>query len=136
MEIEFFEKPNIEDINFLTKKINEETVKFGLSHPFAFFIKNNKNLIIAGANGFIIYGVIYTDQLWVDPKYRNKGLAKSIMKKTHELGLQSGCKLATIQTMSFQNAKAFYEKLGYQTDFERNGYSKSSSCLFLKKNLT
>jgi GrpB-like predicted nucleotidyltransferase (UPF0157 family)/GNAT superfamily N-acetyltransferase len=37
--------------------------------------------------------------------------------------------------MSFQNGRVFYEKLGYQVDFERKGYVKNSSCLFLQKEL-
>jgi len=37
--------------------------------------------------------------------------------------------------MSFQGAKAFYEKLGYVSDFERHGYIQNSSCLFMRKEL-
>jgi hypothetical protein len=37
--------------------------------------------------------------------------------------------------MSFQGAREFYEKLGYVVDFERTGYTKNSSMLFMKKEL-
>jgi hypothetical protein len=37
--------------------------------------------------------------------------------------------------MSFQGAKTFYEKLGYVSDFERQGYTRDSSCIFLKRSL-
>ncbi len=40
-----------------------------------------------------------------------------------------------VATMSFQGAKAFYEKLGYVTDFERPGYTQNSSCHFMRKEL-
>jgi ribosomal protein S18 acetylase RimI-like enzyme len=41
--------------------------------------------------------------------------------------------MATVSTMSFQGARDFYEKLGYQIDFERKGYIQESRCFFMKK---
>jgi ribosomal protein S18 acetylase RimI-like enzyme len=121
------------EVDFLTKKINSETADFGGAVPFAFFMRDDDDRIIAGANGFVIYGAIYTDQLWVDNDFRGRGYALDIMGKIHELGMQSGCTMATVQTMNFQNACDFYKKLGYEVDFERNGYIKKSSCMFMKK---
>ena len=51
-----------EDINFLTQKINQETPELGETHPFAFFLRDEKNQIIAGCNGSVIFGSIYTDE--------------------------------------------------------------------------
>ena len=133
MEIEFTKSPKENDINYLTEKINAETIEFGHAYPFGFFIRNNKNDIIAGANGFVIYGKIYTDQLWVDPDYRNKGLASKLMNQVHNFGIKEGCFIAAISTMNFQNAIGFYKKLGYQIEFESDGYSNDSYCLFMKK---
>jgi hypothetical protein len=58
------------NIDFLTEKINEETLQFGSAYPFAFFIRDEKGKIIAGCNGSVVYGAIYTDQLWVAPNHR------------------------------------------------------------------
>jgi ribosomal protein S18 acetylase RimI-like enzyme len=57
------------------------------------------------------------------------------MEGVHDYGRENGCSMATVATMSFQNAKAFYEKLGYVVDFERSGYTQNSSCIFLKRSL-
>ncbi len=133
--IEYISQPSSSDIEWLTQKINEETSEFGAAHPFGFFIRDDEEQIIAGANGFIIYGTIYTDQLWVDPNYRNQGLARKIMDKVHELGKLEGCKVATVQTMSFQNAVLFYKNLGYVQDFKRYGFVKNSYCIFMRKEL-
>ena len=135
MSTPILKEPNPNDIDFLTQKINEETLEHGSAFPFAFFKRDENNQIIAGCNGSVIYGSIYTDQLWVDPKYRKQGLAQELMEQVHDLGRQSGCLMATVVTMSFQGAQAFYEKLGYICDFERLGYVKGSRCLFLKKKL-
>ena len=136
MKIEHTNSPKAEDIEYLTNKINEETKEeYDSAFPFAFFIRNKDDQIIAGCNGYIIFGCIYTDQLWVDPNYRNQGFAKSLMEKVHESGRKHGCSMATICTMSFQNAVNFYKKLGYKVDFERQGYAKDASCLFLRRDL-
>ncbi len=127
--------PASEDIDFLTQKINQETPDFGSAHPFAFFVRDEHNQIIAGCNGSVIFGSIYTDQLWVHPDHRKKGLGYQLMEAVHDYGRKSGCAMATVATMSFQGAKAFYEKLGYVMDFERTGYTRGSSCIFLKRSL-
>jgi len=87
------------------------------------------------AAGIVIFGSIYTDQLWVHPNHRKNGLGHQLMEAVHDYGRRSGCRIATVATMSFQGAKAFYEKLGYVSDFERQGYTQNSSCIFLKRSL-
>ena len=134
-EIEFTKSPIATDIDCLTHKINQETLDFGSAHPFAFFVRDEHNQIIAGCNGSVIFGSIYTDQLWVHPAHRKNGLGHQLMEAVHDYGRRSGCSMATVATMSFQGAKTFYEKLGYVVDFERTGYTHSSSCIFLKQSL-
>lgn len=48
MSLERTSTPASEDIDFLTQKIDQETPEFGEAHPFAFFIRDEKNQIIAG----------------------------------------------------------------------------------------
>jgi hypothetical protein len=69
MKIEHISSPESADIDFLTQKINAETPKFGSAYPLAFFLRDKHNHIVAGCNGSIVYGAIYTDQLWVDPSH-------------------------------------------------------------------
>ena len=135
VNIQYTSTPASEDIDFLTQKINQETPEFGEAHPFAFFIRDERNQIIAGCNGSVIFGSIYTDQLWVHPDHRKNGLGHKLMEAVHDYGSKSGCAMATVATMSFQGAKAFYERLGYLSDFERPGYTQNSSCIFLKRSL-
>jgi hypothetical protein len=58
-KIEYTKNPATRDIKFLTQKINQETSECGEAYPFAFFIRDDDSKIIAGANGFAIYGAIY-----------------------------------------------------------------------------
>lgn len=135
MNLEYTSTPESVDVDFLTQKINQETPECGQAHPFAFFIKDEKAEILAGCNGSVIFGSIYTDQLWVHPAYRMQGFGYKLMEAVHDLGRRSRCSMATVATMSFQGSKPFYEKLGYVVDFERPGYTQNSRCLFLKRSL-
>lgn len=134
MKIEFTSSPDEEEINFLTQKINEETPDKKGASSYAFFIRN-KERIIAGCNGSLLYGALYIDQLWVDPDYRKQGLARDLIERAHQYGREMGCTFATLNTLSFQNARKFYEKLGYECDFERSGHVDGSKLFFLKKPL-
>ena len=135
MNIKFDPNPNHSDVDFLTNKINDETIEYGQASPFGFFIKDVSQNIIAGANGFIIYGSVYTDQLWVSKKCRKQGIARKIMENVHDYGRNQKCSIATIQTMEFQGAVEFYKKLGYIQDFKRSGYINNCHCIFMKKEL-
>ena len=130
MKIQFTSSPSCSDIDFLTQKINQETLGKGTAYPFAFFIRNKDNDIIAGCNGSVVFGIIYTDQLWVHFDYRKQGIGRNLMEKVHDFGKREGCRIATVATMTFQNTRVFYEKLGYIIDFERPGYQNGSSCFF------
>lgn len=122
-------------LDTLTTRINESTPEYGTAYPFTFIINNEHGHLIAGCNGSVVYGAIYTDQLWVDPKHRQKGLALKLMNHVHDYGREQGCLQATVCTMSFQPARGLYEKIGYVCDFEQPGYTQGSSCIFLRKTL-
>jgi len=124
---------NPDEVQFLTDRINEEYSKYGNALPFSFCIRNKTNEIIAGCSGSLIYGSIYIDQLWVHPDHRSKGLGFELIESVHSYGASKGCNIATVCTMSFQDAKDFYLKCGYTVDYERSGYIKNSKCLFLKR---
>ncbi len=134
LEFEIVNKPSSNDLDFLTRKINAEAIGQGAAYPFAILVRNKEGEIVAGCNGSIIFGSIYTDQLWVDPNLRKRGIGKKLMEAIHDYGTKRGCTISTVATMSFQ-APDFYKKLGYKIDFSREGYSKGASCIFMSKKL-
>ena len=121
LKIEHTPTPNEHDIDYLTQKINEETPYKEGAEPFAFYVRDDANTIIAGCSGEVMFGVVYTGLLWVHPDYRKQGLARQLMEQVHEHGIQMGCRIASILTMSFQSAREFYERIGYKCDLERHG---------------
>ena len=133
MKIEFTNNPQTQDIDFLSEKINLGFKSYGSAHAFGFFIRDNGKMI-AGCNGSVVYNFIYIDQLWVHQDYRSRGIGKQLMEAVHNYGHKVGCQMVTVQTMSFQNAESFYEKLGYVCDFKRD--MGDYHCIFLKKTLS
>lgn len=83
----------------------------------------------------MVYGAIYTDQLWVDKNHRYQGVGRCLMDAVHAFGIEASCSMATVNTMSFQDALPFYQKLGYRIEFERQGYLHNTRLLFLIKSL-
>jgi len=135
MKIEHILSPDKKDIDFLCKMIDAEIPDKDPVYDYAFLIRDNDDKIIAGCNGFVFFGAIYIDQLWVHRDYRKQGLGKKLVDKVHEFGREAGCRMTTLSTMSFQGALGFYEKLGYIVDLERPGYVDESSLICLKKEL-
>lgn len=133
VRIEHTLAPQLCDLDLLTQGINAESRHVGSAYSYAFFLKDEKDNIVGGCSGSVVFGEVYTDQLWVQVNYRRQGWGKQLMDRVHAYGREVGCTMATVCTMSFQNARSFYENLGYVCDFERQGYANGSSCLFLKK---
>jgi GNAT superfamily N-acetyltransferase len=124
------------DIFALTEGINDTATQQEIMdpcEPFAFFIYNENHKVIAGTNGYLVYGAIYTGQLWVSESLRGQGIGRKLMEKVHEYGGQKGCTIATLRTMSFQNARPLYEKLGYECHYEETGYTQGHRCFYMKR---
>lgn len=134
MNVHFTAAPDAADIDFIAQQINQETPECGAA-PFAFFIRNDQGHIMAGCNGAVIFGSIYTDQIWVHPTHRRQGLGRTLMERVHAHGVAHGATQAALNCMSFQEAAAFYKHLGYVLDFQRPGYIKDASCLFFTRPL-
>lgn len=114
---------------------NAKLIKgFEPGKPFAFFIKDKMGSIKGGCSGFIFYGCLYTDLLWVDKSLREKGYGTDLMGRVEKLAIDNSCRFMVVNTMDFE-ALNFYKKLGYMIEFERRGFEKDSIMYFLRKNL-
>ena len=102
---------------------------------FAFFIRDENNKICGGCNGDILYGCLYISTLWVERSLRGKGYGTELMLSAEKLGKEKGCLFSAVNTMDWE-ALGFYQKLGYQIEFERHGFLKDSVFYFLRKNFS
>lgn len=101
MKIKRVKFPSEENVNFLTQKINESFSGFNDAYPFGIFTYDDAGNMIAGASGSIVFGAVYTDQLWVDANFRMQGVGRNLMEAVHNYGKECSCSIATVQTMSF-----------------------------------
>jgi ribosomal protein S18 acetylase RimI-like enzyme len=106
---------------------------FQAPEKFSFFVENG-NKTIGGLGGIILCGEIYIALLWVDPEFREQKIGSRLMQEVEKLGREKKCHFMTVNTFDFQ-ALDFYLKIGFETEFKREGYPKNSTMHFLRKNL-
>lgn len=136
--IETCEKENI-------KKIIDGINEFNLSkvpaisniwEPLEFVAKTKNGIVIGG----ILAGIGYWNGLeikilWVDEKYRNKGIGTWILKYTEEIAKEKGAKISMLDTFDFQ-AEKFYLKNGYELIGEIKDFPKGHRRIYFSKKIT
>ena len=104
---------------------------------------DNLDKKITGDNGKIIAGCIarmycwnvaYIDTLWVDEKYRDKGIGSNLLAEIEKTAKDKGCYLIHLDTFDFQ-AKVFYEKQGYEIFGILDDCPKGHCRYYLKKTI-
>lgn len=70
--------------------------------------------MIAGLTASTSYGWLLIKTLWVTESKRSGGLGRALMTRAEAKARTAGCHAAWLDT-SNPSAKAFYDKLGYQT---------------------
>lgn len=117
--------------------INEQSKQAKGMQPmrtFSIAIKDASDTIVGGANGLVYYGCLYVDMLWIDKALRNHGWGSKLMHEAEAIGREQSATFATVNTMDWE-ALPFYEKLGYEIEFIREGYEKESKLYMLRKPL-
>ena len=93
----------------------------------------NKN-VIGGILGGTYWGWLHIDILWVDIKFRKKGIGLRLLKAAEEEARKRGCHSVHVDTMSWQ-APEFYKKNGYKIISELNDIPKGNKKYHLIKEL-
>ena len=108
----------------------------GVDEPIlrtAFVAKDNE--IFAGCvTANILWKTLHLRFMFVETRYRGKGLGSALVHKALEYGKAHGCPVAFVDTLSFQ-AIGFYQKLGFELEFTRTGFAHGVSLYYLKKTL-
>ena len=132
---EYQEEPIQEDEQVLNDGISDESaLKKNMEpiKPFRVFIKDTNGIVLGGASGTIFYGSLYVDMLWLKKELRGQGLGKKLMMEAEKIGRERQCTFVTLNTMDWE-ALSFYQKLGYQIEFVREGYTNESKMYMLRK---
>ena len=102
--------------NFLEKKLTAyNQQKLGPSHlkSLCLLVREPKGHLVGGLVGFTFRGWLFTTLLWVERRYRNRGLGLWLLGKAEKIGWSRGCEWARVETGNFQ-APYLYPKLGYR----------------------
>jgi ribosomal protein S18 acetylase RimI-like enzyme len=101
---------------------------------FSIFIKGSNNEPIGGIMVSFLWNGMHIDSLWVDEKYRKKGLGSKLMHMVEAEGIKRGSTVSYTDTFSWQ-APEFYAKLGYSKYGEIKNFPKGNSLIYFKKDL-
>lgn len=125
-----------EEIDVIRRGVLEEATAAGMGDtiPFAFTIKDRNSLILAGVTGCTMYGFLFIEWLWVERNHRHKKWGSKLLKATDELGKKRNCTDSCLFTMSWESL-GFYQKLGYEIEFTREGFEKNAKMYMLRKSL-
>lgn len=98
-------------------------------------ITDDNGTIIAGCVArMYCWKIAYIDTLWVDEKYRGKGLGSKLLAEVGKTAKDKGCYLIHLDTFDFQ-AKEFYEKHGYEVFGVLEDCPKEHCRYYLKKKI-
>ena len=129
--------PDPKDLKFLDEKIFEnsflEIGRYSYKKMVIFF-RDSDLSIVAGLYGHTGLGWLYIDVLWIEEKFRSKGLGTQLMKAAEYEAISRGCHGVYLYTYSFQKPK-FYERLGYQIFGQLDNFPNGHTKYFMKKEL-
>lgn len=99
-------------------------------HIYALDVKNKfvgwiSLVYIPKVRKFNGHGHIYIDELWIEPSYRNNGLAKALMRKADEIA-EELCATGIRLYVSEDNSNAW-------NLYKRCGYKESGKAFFMEK---
>ncbi len=128
--------PSQEKTDLLTDRLSEIANQKKNMPPirnYAFFLMQTGE-IKGGICGYIYYGCLYIDELWIDASLRGFGYGTQLVNRTVGLARDEKCLFCTVNTMDWE-AKGFYLKLGFELEFTRGGYMHDSVMYMMRKNL-
>jgi len=136
-EPELTDAPTTAQLDWLSQGLDGFFVQAGHrreDRPLAVFITDETGEPRAGLSGRTGWDQLFISILFVAAGFRGTGLGTKLMNAAEEEGRRRRCKSAWLMT-STHEAKAFYEKRGYQTFGNVERHAPSADRFFLKKTL-
>ena len=110
------DKPTEHEIAYVRESLmqfNEARVGADGHSPLILVEYDADGTVIGGLLGGTYWGWMYVDILWVDEKYRQKGIGSKLLAEAEREAMRRGCHHVHLDTMSWQ-APDFYQKHGYE----------------------
>lgn len=113
----------------------EEITSIKQIKPLILRAINADGINVGGISGYIFYGSLVIDVLWIDKKYRKNGIGKQLLKFAEDIAIKENLLIITISTMEWWDVVNFYKKNGYKIEFIRTGFAKNKKQIHLIKRL-
>src|SRR5229473_8542266 len=91
--------------NRLSKELTSQLVSKGgpvRMRKIGFEAVDQKGKMVGGIFGFTYWNCLIVDSLWVDKKYRKRGIGKSLIQLAETEGRKKGCNFAYLNSSSLQ----------------------------------
>ena len=98
------------------------------------YVQTKTHELISGLIGYIDWGWLDIDTIWINKDYRGRGIGKYLVRFAEQKAISEGIIRAKLCTFDFQ-ALAFYEKLGYIIYGKLDDFPEGHSFYYLKKDL-
>src|SRR5512135_3432357 len=108
--------PSVTEQEFLEDRLYEfncAQIQQADGRLFAFFIRNERQEIVAGVSGWTWAQACEIRTLWVHETWRGHGYGRILLESAEQEARLRSCKVILIGSYSFQ-APAFYQKCGYE----------------------
>jgi len=100
----------------------------------AIFLRDRHNHVVGGVMGWVYWGWLQIEFLWIRDDLRGMGYGKDLLLAAEEKALNLGCYQAYLETFSFQ-APNFYKKLGYEVFGILEGFPGNHNKYYFRKRL-
>lgn len=124
-EMEIYER--LKAYNLLKREPSENS-------PLDIFYEDEDGNKYAGLVAEVFGNWLCIHYLFVNEKFRGRGVGKKIIQIAEEEARNRGCRFAFVDTFSFQ-APEFYEKLGYKEVFALKEYPYKGARYYYTKDL-
>jgi GNAT superfamily N-acetyltransferase len=106
----------------------------GIGQLYGLFLRDEKGLVIGGADGWTWGGTCYIRHLFVPEAMRGKGIGTRLMACIEQEAKVRGCELIVLESHDFQ-APEFYCKRGFSVAGSVEGYPRGHRCFTLVKRI-
>ncbi len=127
---------NLFDVHQIIEALNNEAMNkrnVSLVQEVSYLVKDSQDQVVGVIVGYIFYGSLIIDILWVEKDHRNRGLGKKLVNKLEAFAISQNAKFSIVNTMDWWEANIFYESLYYELEYVREGYEDQSKMYSLIK---
>lgn len=136
--VDFIQDNSIDFAELAKQKIAEFNARhWDASQRQALGLKrlNANGEVVAALAGRTFGNWFNLETLWLAESDRNNGIGTLMLAQAERIAKARGCRFVLLDTLNFQ-ARPFYERLGYQLQWQQHDYPVSGGAkYFLVKNL-